>query len=153
MPVVPENKPLDDLLSELRQSNSSLALVCDEYGETSGLVAIEDIVEEIVGEITDETDVEESDMIGKPALDGSRLIAGQISLTDLADAGIVNWTEDPNNTLGGLIFSYLGRKPKIGNQINYENRTLTVTQMDGVRIAEVKMSGPKAPLTDGSTKK
>jgi CBS domain containing-hemolysin-like protein len=153
MPVVPENKPLDDLLSELRQSNSSLALVCDEYGDTAGLVAIEDIVEEIVGEITDETDIEENDLIGKEALDGSRIIAGQISLADLADANIVDWTEDPNTTLGGLVFSYIGRKPKVGDQIHYEDRILKVTEMDGVRIAQVKISGRKPGLNSGSTEK
>lgn len=143
LPIVPENKPLDELLSELRQSNSSLALVCDEYGDAAGVVAIEDIVEEIVGEITDETDVGESNLIGKPALDGSQIIAGQVSLEDLADAGIVDWTDNTNTTIGGVVFSCLGRRPAEGDVVEYAGRTIKILEVDGHRVALVKISGPR----------
>jgi len=143
VPIVPENKPLDELLAELRNTNSSLAMVCDEYGETAGIVAIEDIIEEIVGEISDETDVEETPMISKAALDGSRILAGQLSLADLADAGIIDWTDNENTTIGGLVFSAIGRAPKVGEQIIYEEWGLKVLSLDGLRIAEVKIIPPR----------
>ena len=140
IPMVPENKPLDELLNELRNSSSSLALVCDEYGETAGIVAIEDIIEEIVGEISDETDVEEAAMVSPQSADGSRLVAGQLSLADLADSGIVDWTNNSNTTLGGLVFSELGRTPKRGDEVSYQEWALKITRLDGIRIAEVKIT-------------
>lgn len=141
--IVPESKPLDDLLSEMRQSRTSMTLVADEYGQTVGLVTVEDIVEEIVGEIVDETDVEETEaaIVQK---DGSVLVQGHVGLHDLADGGMPDWTEEvQESTIGGLLFSLLGRLPEVGDEAEFHEHMLSVSKMDDTRIAEVLIRLPK----------
>jgi CBS domain containing-hemolysin-like protein len=130
VPIVPETKPLDDLLTELQRQRSSLAVVVDEYGRTVGIVTVEDILEEVVGEIEDETDPRATSM--RRLTDGDWYVRGHVSLGDLEDAGIKLPVEsDAYNSIGGYVFSELGRLPKRGDKIvanGYEIRVESVRE-------------------------
>ena len=117
--IVPETKPLDDLLADLQRERASMAVVVDEYGRTAGIVTIEDIIEEVVGEIADETD---------PAVAGVRRLAngdwwvrGHVPITDLADYGLdLPVDSEAYNSVGGFVFGELGRLPKRGDMVQVE---------------------------------
>src|SRR5262249_53435012 len=106
---VPESKPIDDLLSEMQAARSHIAVVVDEYGGTAGLVTIEDILEEIVGEITDEYDVERPpiERLG----DGSVRVSARLSVEDLGELFDVELPDDEVETVAGLMAQALGRVP------------------------------------------
>ena len=119
VPIVPETKPLDDLLAELQRQRSSIAVVSDEYGRTVGIVTVEDILEEVVGEIEDETDARSSTV--RRLADGDWYVRGHVALGDLEDAGIkLPVDSDAYNSIGGYVFSELGRLPKRGDRIRAE---------------------------------
>ena len=117
--IVPETKPLDDLLADLQRERASMAVVVDEYGRTAGIVTVEDIIEEVVGEIADETD---------PAVAGVRQLAngdwwvrGHVPIMDLADYGLeLPVDSDAYNSVGGFVFGELGRLPKRGDMVHVE---------------------------------
>src|ERR1700728_5125269 len=112
--IVPETKPLDDLLADLQRQRTSMAVVVDEYGRVVGIVTVEDIVEEVVGEITDETDPAAGDVRQLP--NGDWFVRGHVPVADLADYGIDLPAEsDAYNSVGGLVFNDLGRLPKRGD--------------------------------------
>ena len=103
VPIFPETKPLDDLLAELQRQRSSIAVVSDEYGRTVGIVTIEDILEEVVGEIEDETDPRAASM--RRLTDGDWYVRGHVSLGDLEDVGIeLPVSSDAFNSIGGYVF-------------------------------------------------
>ncbi len=135
---VPETKPADALLKELLEKNIHLAIVADEYGGTSGLVTIEDLIEEIVGDIRDEHDfAEEEDYV--EVGDGSYLIEASMDLDDInALLGCSIDTSDAD-TLGGYIYLTLGRVPKTHETIETEILRMTVQSIDGHRIRKVKV--------------
>ena len=135
---VPETKPADALLKELQEKNVHLAIVADEYGGTSGLVTIEDLIEEIVGDIRDEHDfAEEEDYVD--AGDGSYLIEASMDLDDInALLGCSIDTSDAD-TLGGYIYLTLGRVPKTDETIETEILRMTVQSIDGHRIRKVRV--------------
>ena len=114
VPVFPETKPLDDLLAELQRQRSSIGVVSDEYGRTVGIVTVEDILEEVVGEIEDETDPRAARCAGyRRGLVRPR----PRSLGDLEDVGIqLPVSSDAFNSIGGYVFSELGRLPKRGDR-------------------------------------
>jgi magnesium and cobalt exporter, CNNM family len=138
---VPESMSIDDLLHELQRRKVHIAIVLDEYGGTAGLVTIEDVVEEIVGEIQDEYDVEE-DMIVKLDDDRAR-IDGRASVDDLAevwnDLDLNSLLEDRDeyDTIGGLVFHRLGVVPTPGAEVHLDRITLTVESTDGRRVRKV----------------
>ena len=100
-PIVPETKPLDDLLADLQRQRTSLAVVVDEYGRVAGIVTVEDIIEEVVGEITDETDPAAGEVRRLP--DGDLFVRGHVAVTDLADYGVPLPVDcDAYNSVGGL---------------------------------------------------
>jgi putative hemolysin len=135
---VPESMTIDDLLHEFQRRKVHLAIVLDEYGGTAGLVTIEDLLEEIVGEIQDEYDVEEP-MVEKLSDDEAR-IDGRASIDDLAEAFDLELEledDDEYDTVGGLIFHRLGDVPEPGDRITVEALTLTVESIDGRRVAKV----------------
>jgi putative hemolysin len=135
---VPESMSVDDLLHELQRRKVHLAVVLDEYGGTAGLVTIEDLLEEIVGEIQDEYD-EEEPLIVKISNDEAR-IDGRAAIDDLeelfdTDLGLDD--EDQYDTVGGLIYHRIGGVPKPGDRVQVDGMTLTVETTDGKRVGKV----------------
>jgi CBS domain containing-hemolysin-like protein len=136
--IVPETKALDDLLADLQRERASLAVVVDEYGRTAGIVSVEDIIEEVVGEIADETD---------PAVAGIRRLAngdwwvrGHVPITDLADYGLdLPVDSDAFNSVGGFVFGELGRLPKRGDMVRVNGYSLRVESVRENRIEAVRI--------------
>ncbi len=137
--IVPETRPLDDLLHDLQVQRTSLAVVVDEYGRTVGIVAVEDILEEVVGEIEDETDPRAADL--RRLTNGDWFVRGHVSLGDLADAGIeLPVDTDAYNSVGGYVFGVLGRLPKRGDSIVSNGYTIRVEAVRENRIEAVRIS-------------
>ncbi len=135
---VPESMSVDDLLHEFQRRKVHLAIVLDEYGGTAGLVTIEDLLEEIVGEIQDEYD-EEEPLIVRLSEDEAR-VDGRADVDDLADLFDTNLgleDADEYDTVGGLIYHRIGGVPKPGDQIPVDGLTLTVETIDGRRVGKV----------------
>lgn len=139
--VVPETKPLDDLLADLQRERMSMAIVVDEYGRTVGIVTVEDIVEEVVGEIDDETDSALSAV--RRLANGDLFVRGHVPLVDLEDHGIeLPVDSDAYNSVGGFVFAELGRLPKRGDAIRANGYIIRVesvreNRIEAVRIVEV----------------
>jgi putative hemolysin len=135
---IPESMTVDDLLHEFQRRKVHIAIVLDEYGGTAGLVTIEDLLEEIVGEIQDEYDVEEP-MVVRISDDEARL-DGRASVDDLADLFDVSLgleDEDEYDTVGGLIYHRIGGVPAPGDRVDVDGLTLTVETTDGRRVGKV----------------
>jgi CBS domain containing-hemolysin-like protein len=138
VPVFPETKPLDDLLAELQRQRSSIGIVSDEYGRTVGIVTVEDILEEVVGEIEDETDPRAVDL--RRLTDGDWYVRGHVPLGDLEDAGIqLPVSSDAFNSIGGYVFSELGRLPKRGDKVLADGYELRVESVRENRIVAVRI--------------
>ena len=138
VPIFPETKPLDDLLAELQRQRSSLCVVVDEYGRTVGIVTVEDILEEVVGEIEDETDPRATSL--RRLTDGDWYVRGHVSLGDLVDAGIELPVEtDAYNSIGGYVFSELGRLPKRGDKIVADGYEVRVESVRENRIVALRI--------------
>jgi CBS domain containing-hemolysin-like protein len=138
VPIFPETKPLDDLLAELQRQRSSIAVVSDEYGRTMGIVTVEDILEEVVGEIEDETDPRAASM--RRLTDGDWYVRGHVSLGDLEDVGIqLPVSSDAFNSIGGYVFSELGRLPKRGDRIVANGYEVRVESVRENRIVAVRI--------------
>jgi CBS domain containing-hemolysin-like protein len=136
--VVPETKPLTDLLTEFKHRRRHLAVVVDEFGSTSGVVTVEDVLEQVVGEIEDEFDVAESAPIRLGS--GTMLLDGAENLLDLETQHNVSLPRDEGfETLAGFVISRLQRIPRQGDSFEYENHRFTVTAMEGNRVAQVKL--------------
>jgi putative hemolysin len=135
---VPESMTVDDLLHELQRRKVHIAIVLDEYGGTAGLVTIEDLIEEIVGEIQDEYDAEEP-MIERLSEDEARVDgrAAVDDLTELFETPIPIEDEDEYDTVGGLIYHRIGGVPRPGDQVSLDGLTLTVEKTDGRRVSKV----------------
>jgi CBS domain containing-hemolysin-like protein len=138
--IVPETRPLDDLLHDLQVQRTSLSVVVDEYGRTVGIVTVEDILEEVVGEIEDETDPRAAAL--RQLTNGDWFVRGHVSLGDLADAGIeLPVDSDAYNSVGGYVFGELGRLPKRGDSIKVNGYTIRVEAVRENRIEAVRISG------------
>jgi CBS domain containing-hemolysin-like protein len=138
--IVPETRPLDDLLHDLQVQRTSLSVVVDEYGRTVGIVTVEDILEEVVGEIEDETDPRAAAL--RRLTSGDWFVRGHVSLGDLADAGIeLPVDSDAYNSVGGYVFGELGRLPKRGDTITSNGYTIRVESVRENRIEAVRISG------------
>jgi CBS domain containing-hemolysin-like protein len=135
---VPESMSVDDLLHELQRRKVHLAIVLDEYGGTAGLVTIEDLLEEIVGEIQDEYDVEEP-MVVRLSADEARLDgrADVDELRNLFDVDLPLEDEDEYDTIGGLVYHRVGSVPSPGDRVTLDGVTLTVETTDGRRVGKV----------------
>jgi len=132
---VPETKRINDLLNELRSKKSHLAVIVDEYGGTSGIVTIEDIIEEIIGEIRDEHDMEEE--VFEPQEDGSVLVSARATLDDFEDRFHVALPRGGYDTLGGFIIHLLGKVPVKGEDLCFEGLCLEIQGGDQKRITRV----------------
>ena len=137
-PIVPETKPLDDLLAELQRERTSLAVVIDEYGRVAGIVTVEDIIEEVVGEITDETDPAAGEVRRLP--DGDWFVRGHVAVTDLADYGVdLPADSDAYNSVGGFVFAELGRLPRRGDAVTAGPYSIRVESVRDNRIESVRI--------------
>ncbi len=141
---IPETKPVSDLLGELQSRKVHIAIVVDEYGGTAGLATIEDILEEIVGEIQDEYDPDEFFMLH--ISDDEYIFSARMDLDDINDVMSVDLPTDEADTLGGLVYNLLGRVPEVGDAVSYQNLHLTVLDVDGRRIGRVRVRRLKKQL-------
>ncbi len=137
---VPESKRTDELFKEMQKNKVHLAVVIDEYGGTAGIVTIEDLLEEIVGNIFDEYDIEQKDI--EYLENDTYVFDGAISLDRVEEVLDEELPVDDFDTLGGFILKLLGRIPKVDEKpvIQYENIAFRVTEMEGMRIAKVQAS-------------
>ncbi|MGH9612695.1 MAG: transporter associated domain-containing protein [Bryobacteraceae bacterium] len=134
---VPETKPVDDLLREMQQDGAHMAMVVDEYGNTAGLATMEDLVEEILGEIHDEHEPDR-DFQEK---DGSYLVAGSLDIGRLEDLLKFRPEEDTESTtVGGLMTEWLGHVPHVGETIEREGLRLEVLAGNELRVEKLKVS-------------
>jgi len=147
---VPETKPVDELLHEMRASKRHIAIVVDEYGGTAGLITMEDVVEEIVGEIQDEYDSEES--LIEPLQEDDQIayrLDGRVSMDDVRDLFELSDTdesdEDEYDTVGGFIVHRVGRIPLPGAVVPFRDVTLRVEQAEPRRVAKVIATRPLPP--------
>jgi CBS domain containing-hemolysin-like protein len=146
-PIVPETKPLDDLLADLQRQRSSMAVVIDEYGRVAGIVTVEDIVEEVVGEIADETDPAAGEV--RRLANGDWFVRGHVAVTDLHDYGLeLPVDTDAYNSVGGFVFAELGRLPKRGDTITANGYSIRVesvreNRIEAVRIRERRAVSPQ----------
>ena len=146
--IVPETKPASELLLELRTRRVGLAMVVDEFGSILGLCTIEDIIEQMVGEIHDEFDVVEKPL---PLADGAMIFDGAANVRDLDAQYDITLPEDPAYaTVGGFVLDQLGFIPKGGESFDYANYHFTVIEMDGKRVARVKIQPLPPPETEAT---
>jgi CBS domain containing-hemolysin-like protein len=142
-PIVPETKPLDDLLADLQRQRTSLAVVIDEYGRTAGIVTVEDIIEEVVGEIDDETDPLGGAV--RRLADGDWFVRGHVAITDLVDYGLeLPVDSDAYNSVGGFVFGQLGRLPKRGDTVTHNGYSIRVESVRENRIEAVRIRDRRA---------
>lgn len=139
--VVPPTKDLGALLRELRQRHEQLAVVSDEYGRTLGIVTVEDILEELVGEIEDEYDLPDASVEQLP--DGRVRVAGTLTIDDFNEAFGTRLPEDDAHTLAGLVFTSVGRLPARGEKVTARDVTLEVEELDGARIRRLLVTLPR----------
>ncbi|HEX5192883.1 MAG TPA: hemolysin family protein [Solirubrobacteraceae bacterium] len=144
-PIVPETKPLDDLLADLQRERTELAIVVDEYGRTAGIVTTEDIIEEVVGEIADETDPTGGAV--RQLANGDWFVRGHVPLTDLEDYGLhLPVDTDAFNSVGGYVFAELGRLPKRGDQVSADGYSIRVESVRQNRVEAVRIRRRKTPV-------
>ncbi len=139
---VPENKKLDDLLGDFREKKNHLAIVVDEYGGTSGLVTLEDVIEEIVGDINDEFDDDDLSYskidVNNYIFEGKTTIKDFCRVLDDEDEDLFEEEKGESETLAGFILEVSGRFPKKGEKINFKNYTFTIEALDKKRIKQIK---------------
>jgi putative hemolysin len=147
---VPETKKLDDLLREIRQSRTHMAIVIDEYGSVAGLVTIEDLVEEIVGDIQDEYDHEE--VLYEKINDDEYICNAKISIHDFNELMGLKLEDVDYETLGGFVYAQLDKIPVAGDTISFENLTFTVLATRGRRILKIRVVREQKQIEDSENK-
>jgi putative hemolysin len=146
--IVPETKPANELLLELRTKHLGMAMVVDEFGSILGLATMEDILEQMVGEIHDEFDVVERPLT---LADGALIFDAALNVRDLDAQYNITLPEDPAYaTVGGFVLDQLGFIPKGGESFEYGNFRFSVVEMDGKRVARVKIQGVRPPETESA---
>ena len=135
---VPETKKVSELLRELQSEHLQVAVVVDEYGGTAGIITLEDIVEEIVGEISDEHEEKEVAVIDIGG--GEYLVSGLLRIDDLEEMLDADLASDDYETVAGLIFTSLGRVPKVGDTVRKNGYKFTVDRADRRRIYRVRVA-------------
>ncbi len=134
---VPETKKIDEMLREFQEQKTHLAIVVDEYGGTSGMVTLEDVLEEIVGEIEDEYDTEET--LLEPLADGSYRVAAKIDIDDLNEEINLNLPTENSDTLGGFIYELVGKVPTPGEAVTYQGLRFIIDRVHRQRIIRVRI--------------
>jgi CBS domain containing-hemolysin-like protein len=140
---VPESKRIDDLLTDMRRQRVHMAIVVDEYGGTAGLATIEDLLEEIVGEIEDEHDIGEPQIVRLS--DTEAVFDGRVDIDELNDLFHTDIKGEEFDTVGGCVFHLLGRMPAVGDEAATDGVHLKVLAVDGNRIRRVKVTVEPAP--------
>ena len=142
-PIIPETKPLDDLLAELQRQRLTMAVVVDEYGRVAGIVTVEDIMEEVVGEIEDETDPAGGQI--RRLANGDWFVRGHVAVTDLSDYGLeLPVDTDAYNSIGGYVFNELGRLPRRGDTVAANGYSIRVESVRENRIEAVRIRESRA---------
>jgi putative hemolysin len=148
---VPETMKVDALLKDLQARKVHLAIVVDEYGGTAGLATIEDLLEEIVGEIQDEYDVEEPSV--SFVAEGELLADARVLLDDLNDLTGLRLEAQESDRLGGLVFERLGRVPRVGDQVQLgDGVTITVLSIEGLRPRQLRLNYPQAGVLEATAR-
>jgi putative hemolysin len=144
---LPISKTVLSSLSEMRRERAHLAIVVDEYGGTAGIVTLEDLVEELIGEIRDEYDIEQDHATRLPA--GDVEVDGLLNLSEFTEQTGIELPEGPYETAAGYVLAALGDLPSVGDSVQVAGRTITVTEMDGRRVARLRVTAtrpaPAAP--------
>ena len=138
VPAIPETLRLDQALAEFRRQHAQLAIVIDEYGGTAGLVTLEDVLEELVGEVGDEFEKDSAPPIREEA-QGIYLVDGLVGLMELRERLHLELTDEPYDTVGGMVFGRLGRLAKVGDAIEASGYRFQVTAVDGRRVSQVRV--------------
>ncbi len=136
--IIPENKDAGDLLTEFKKTKTHMAIIVDEYGGTRGLVTIEDLIEELVGDIADEHEIVEEFI--QQQKDGTYLLDAKVALDDLNKQLEINIEDEEFNTLGGHVFGLLGREPKVGDEVEGKGYVLCVEEADRHRILKLRLT-------------
>jgi CBS domain containing-hemolysin-like protein len=148
--VVPETKPLPDVLIEFKVRKRHLAVVVDEFGSTAGLVTVEDVLEQLVGEIEDEFDITEPRLAPGAA---SMTLEGSVNIRDLESQYHIALPRDEGfETLAGFMLAHLQKIPEVGDSFEHQGRRYTVAAMDGLRVVSVTIEGtqPQSPVQSSS---
>jgi CBS domain containing-hemolysin-like protein len=135
---IPENKPLNRLMREMQAEKFHLAIVVDEYGDIAGMVTLEDCLEELVGEIVDEFDREDMEVVR--LTDGSYIVDGGMSISDLNELLEIDLPDEDWDTVAGFVFSTLGHVPERGEAVSSNGWRFAAEQLDGRRIRRVRIS-------------
>jgi CBS domain containing-hemolysin-like protein len=143
---VPESKPVSDLLRELQKESTHVAIVIDEYGGTAGLVTLEDMIEEIVGEIVDEYDTESAEAVELG--DGSYRVSARMSIDDLGELFDMELDDDEVDTVGGLLAKALGRVPIVGSHVEVHGVSLRADRLEGRRNRVSHIIAAAVPRVD-----
>jgi putative hemolysin len=147
--AMPGSKRVLAALSEMRGEGQHMAVVIDEYGGTDGIVTLEDLIEEVIGEIRDEYD---ADAIESSVLAGGDVeVDGRLNLDEVAEVSKVELPDGPYSTLGGYVMAELGRMPRTGDIVEHEGVRLTVVRTEGRRVARVRLTPPSEPVDEGGT--
>jgi CBS domain containing-hemolysin-like protein len=147
--AVPESRGLDDVLVDLRRANSHMAVVVDEYGGTAGIITIEDVLEEIVGDIEDEHDPVQEQAL-RPGRTGEWLLEGTLHPDEVMEQTELVLPEGEYETLAGFILDQLGHIPFVGEAVELDDWRFIVTTMEKRRIAEVRVLAPNGPKRAGN---
>ncbi|MGH3260598.1 MAG: transporter associated domain-containing protein, partial [Trebonia sp.] len=145
--VLPGSKRVLAALSEMRREGQHLAVVIDEYGGTDGIVTLEDLIEEVIGDIRDEydEDVAESRRLAGGVVE----VDGKLNLDEVAEVSGLELPNGPYATLGGYVMAQLGRLPAVGDHLDFDGYQLDVTEVDGRRAARIRLAPPSAAADNG----
>jgi magnesium and cobalt exporter, CNNM family len=145
---LPISKTVLSSLSEMRRERAHLAIVMDEYGGTAGIVTLEDLVEELIGDIRDEYDIEQDHATRLPA--GDVEVDGLLNLDEFTEQTGIELPEGPYETAAGYVLAALGDLPSVGDSVQVADRTITVTELDGRRIARLRVTATPPPAAQNA---
>jgi CBS domain containing-hemolysin-like protein len=143
---VPESKRVSELLKEMQRRQAQMAIVVDEYGGTAGLVTVEDLIEEIVGEIRDEYDVESETVVDEGG--GTFVFSGKVSVDEVRDRLGIEVEREGFETVGGYLLSHLGRMPYVGERFDVDGLEVEVLEVERRRIAKVRLRRRQEEVED-----
>jgi CBS domain containing-hemolysin-like protein len=137
LPIVPETGRIDDLLREFQSQQSQMAAVIDEWGSFEGVATVEDVVEQVVGDLRDEFDADEHEPTIDRREDGTYLVDGNVPISEVNDELNADFTIENFRTVGGLVLDRLGRAPEVGDRVAVDGYRLTVDHVEGTRVSSV----------------